>query len=108
MYYRAQTIISRKVLKELTAVEKSSAEHIFNAEALSHVLELYTNFRAQSEKKMNDLADSHPEMHRRLSHSLALSSVHKIEETTLHELYERQLITPKLYITLKEEIQNNA
>ncbi len=108
MYYRAQTIISRKVLKELTAVEKSSAEHIFNAEALSNVLELYTNFRAQSEKKMNDIADSHPEMHRRLSHSLALSSVHKIEETTLHELYERQLITPKLYITLKEEIQNNG
>ncbi len=108
MYYRAQTIISRKVLKELTAVEKSSAEHIFNAEALSHVLDLYTNFRAQSERKMNDLADSHPEMHRQLSHSLALSSVHKIEETTLHELYERQLITPKLYITLKEEIQNNG
>lgn len=107
-YYRAQTIISRKVLKELTAIEKSSAEHIFNAEALAHVLELYTNFRAQSEKKMNDLASVHPEMHKRLSHSLALSSVHKIEEVALHELYERQLITPKLYIALKEEIQKNA
>ena len=108
MYYRAQTIISRKVLKELTAVEKSSAEHIFNAEALTHVLELYTNFKNQSEKKLQNLADTNPQLHARLSYRLALSAVHKIEEATLHELYERQLITPKLYIALKEEIQNNA
>jgi monovalent cation:H+ antiporter, CPA1 family len=104
MYYRAQTIISRKVLKELSAVDQSSAEHIFSAEALSHVVELYTTFRAQSEKKMLDLAVSHPETHKRLSHTLAASSVHKIEEATLSELYERQLITPKLYIALKEEL----
>ena len=106
MYYRAQTIISRKVLKELTAVDHSSAEHIFNAEALAHVLELYANFRAQSEKKMNELASANPEIHKHLSRALANQTVHKIEETTLHELYERQLITPKLYITLKEELQD--
>ena len=106
MYYRAQTIISRKVLKELTAVDHSSAEHIFNAEALAHVLELYANFRAQSEKKMNELASANPEIHKHLSRTLANQTVHKIEEITLHELYERQLITPKLYITLKEELQD--
>jgi CPA1 family monovalent cation:H+ antiporter len=104
MYYRAQTIISRKVLKELTAIDHTSAEHIFNAEALAHVLALYTNFRTQSEKKMNDLAATHPETHKRLSRSLALETVHKIEESALHELYERQLITPKLFIALKEEL----
>ncbi|KKT78755.1 MAG: hypothetical protein UW75_C0038G0002 [Parcubacteria group bacterium GW2011_GWF2_44_8] len=106
MYYRAQTIISRKVLKELTDVDKGSAEHIFNAEALAHVLDLYANFRTQSEKKMNDLAATHPEIHKRLSRTLATQTVHKIEESTLHKLYERQLITPKLYITLKEELQD--
>jgi CPA1 family monovalent cation:H+ antiporter len=106
MYYRAQTIISRKVLKELTAIDHGSAEHIFNADALANVLELYTNFRTQSEKKMNDVADANPETHKRLSKTMATQTVHKIEETTLHELYERQLITPKLYITLKEELQD--
>lgn len=104
MYYRAQTIISRKVLKELTAIDHSSAEHIFNADALAHVLELYTNFRTQSEKKMNDIAAANPETHKRLSRALAMQTVHKIEESALHELYERQLITPKLFITLKEEL----
>jgi monovalent cation:H+ antiporter, CPA1 family len=105
MYYRAQTIISRKVLKELEAIDKPSAEHIFSAEALSHVLELYTTFKNQSEKKMNDLAAAHPDQHRELSQKLAVYGTHKIEENVLTELYERQLITPKLYIALQEELQ---
>lgn len=105
MYYRAQTIISRKVLKELQSVDKSNAEHIFNAEALTSVLELYTNFKTQSEKKLNDLALAYPERHRKMSFKLATCGVHKIEEHTLTELFERQLITPKLYISLKEELR---
>ena len=108
MYYRGQTIIARKVLKVLGSINQSDAEHIFTAAALKHVTDLYNNFRTQSEKKMLDLAQTYPETHTRLSHALALRGVHKIEENTLHELYERQLITPKLYIALKEELQNNS
>jgi monovalent cation:H+ antiporter, CPA1 family len=105
LYYRAQTIISRKVLKELKAIDTNSAEHIFTKDALEHVLELYTNFKSQSEKKMNELASAHPERYRQLSEKLALFGINKIEEHTLTELYERQLITPKLYITLSEELK---
>ncbi len=105
MYYRAQTVISRKVLKELSAIDKSSAEHIFNAEALAQVITLYTTFQSQSEKKMSDLAAAHPEQLQTLSRSLAVLGTRKIEENILSELYERQLITPKLYIALKEELQ---
>ncbi len=104
MYYRAQAIISRKVLKELMSIDKSSAEHIFTAEALEHVLALYQNFMEQSQKKLNDVITANPERHKVLSERLATYSVHKVEENTLHELYERQLITPKLYIALQEEI----
>lgn len=104
MYYRAQTIISRKVLKELSAVDKSSAEHIFNAAALEKVVALYTTFQAQSEKKMTELAATHGERLHALSRSLAILGTHKIEESILNELYERQLITPKLFIALKEEL----
>ena len=104
MYYRAQTIISRKVIKELEKVDKLSAEHIFSADALNHVLELYTTFKTQYEKKMNDVAINNPTIYKKLSYQLAKHGVHTIEETVLHELYERQLITPKLYIALKEEL----
>lgn len=105
MYYRAQTIISRKVIKELAAIDKSSAEHIFSAEALSEVLRLYTNFKDQSQKKMSEVATEHPDRYRQLSEKLAKFGVRKIEEGVLSELYERQLLTPKLYITLKEEMK---
>ncbi len=104
MYYRAQTIISRKVLKELTGIDKDSAEHIFSREALTRVIELYTTFKDQSEKKMNEVAKANPALYSKLSEQLAKSGVHKIEENLLAELYENQLLTPKLYISLKEEL----
>lgn len=104
LYYRAQTIISRKVLKELSAIDYSNAEHIFSAEALSHVTDLYTTFKGQSEKKMNETAAKFPERYHILSEKLAQYGAGKIQEKVLHDLYERQLITPKLYINLSEEI----
>jgi monovalent cation:H+ antiporter, CPA1 family len=104
MYYRAQTIISRKVLKELKAIDTESAEHIFTEEAFKHVIDLYTGFQSQSEKKMTAVASEHPAITEPLAASLANCGVHKIEEVALHELFERQLITPKLYIALKEEL----
>ncbi len=103
MYYRAQAIISRKVVKELTAIDTESASHIFTREALTRVIDLYTTFKEQSERKMQDIAVQHKVRYEALARTLALRGVHKIEETMLHELYERQLITPKLYVTLKEE-----
>ncbi|MEZ4104225.1 MAG: sodium:proton antiporter [Candidatus Paceibacterota bacterium] len=104
MYYRAQAIISRKVLKELSVIDQPSAEDIFSKEALEHVTELYTSFRNNSEKKMNDTAEKHPEHYQKMSYVLATHGVEKIEENVLHELYERDLITPKLYITLSDEL----
>ena len=105
LYYRAQSILSRKVLKELKAIDTDSAQHIFTPEALVHVLELYTNFRNQSEKKMQEIAETYPQRYTSLSETLARYGIHKVEEHALLELYERQLITPKLYIALGEELK---
>lgn len=105
LYYRAQSIISRKVLKELRTIDTDSAKHIFTAEALTHVLDLYTNFRNQSEKKMQEIATAHPERYQALSQKLAQYGLQKVEENALAELFERELITPKLHVTLAEELK---
>ncbi|USN88059.1 MAG: sodium:proton antiporter [Candidatus Nomurabacteria bacterium] len=107
MYYRAQAIISRKALKELTAIDKPSAEHIFTKEALAHVVKLYTTFKENSEQKMEATATKHTERYEKLAFELATHGVEKIQENVLHELYERGLITPKLFITLSEEMGEN-
>jgi hypothetical protein len=105
MYYRAQAIISRKVVKELTALHTKHTGHIFNKETIEKVLTLYTTFKEQSERKMNDIAIGHKVRYETLARTLALRGVAKIEESLLHDLYERQLITPKLFVLLKEEFE---
>jgi endonuclease/exonuclease/phosphatase (EEP) superfamily protein YafD len=104
LYYRAQSIVSRKVLKELAAIGHEQAEHIFTPEALERVTQLYRSFKERSEAKMKDIAQSNKSRYDTIARDLAICGVHKIEETVLHELYERQLITPKLFVTLTDEI----
>ncbi len=107
MYYRAQTIIARKVLKELVNLQSDSAESIFTASAMTHVTDLYTTFRTESEKKMQVIAVDNPGIALVLSERLAQFSVHKIAETVLEEIRERELITQKLSIVLREDIAHD-
>lgn len=105
MYYRAQTIISRKVLKTLGKVEQQYATSIFTNEALNHVIELYTTFKEQSDKKMGSTLEANRAICKPLLDRLALCGVHKIEENILEEIYEQEFVTPKLYIALQEELK---
>jgi CPA1 family monovalent cation:H+ antiporter len=105
MYYRAQTIISRKVLKTMAGIEHEEASSIFTDAALLHVIDLYTLFREQSQKKMNATFEANREVCTPLVNTLALCGVHKIEENVLEELLEQEFVTPKLFLALKEELQ---
>ena len=104
MYYRAQVILSRKVLKELNNIDPKYARSIFTPEALEHVTSVYQNFKQQSDDKMRKLLAENNTILSPLSESLAQCGIHKIEENLLDELFERQLITPKLLITLKNDL----
>lgn len=105
MYYRAQAIISRKVLKTLGTIEKESAQNIFTPEALTHVTNLYNKFKEQSDVKMNSTYDANQEICSKVAYQLALSGVNRIEEHVLEEIYEQEFITPKLHLTLQEEFK---
>ncbi len=105
MYYRAQTIIARKVLKTLGSIEHDSASNIFTHEALTHVIDLYTTFKDQSEKKMNTTEDTNKAICEVLTQTLAQCGVQRIKENTLMEIYEQEFITPKLYLVLVEELK---
>lgn len=104
MYYRAQSIISRKVIKELTVLEQVS-KTIFTHDAVKHVHELYTSFRENSEQKLKNLSADNVKQAEDLAKSLAKHGVHTIEEAVLEDIYRKELITPKLYITLKDELK---
>jgi len=103
MYYRAQTIISRKVLKEIDLLKRVSSS-IFTSGAVIHVHNLYTTFKQNSEQKLVNLANENQVAARALAETLAEHSVHTIEENVLSDIFKQELITPKLYITLNEEV----
>lgn len=107
MYYRAQVILSRKVLKEIGNIDNLYAQNIFTPEALEHTVTLYTNFKNQSEQKMHHLHQLHPGIITPLTEDLAHRGVIKIEENLLTSLFERELITPKLHVTLKNELRKH-
>lgn len=102
-YYRAQAIISRKVLKELSRMDLKDEDTIFTKHALAHVTKLYEGYRNGSSEKMRDIGALHPETTARIEAALAARGVSKVEEQVLSRLHARELITPKLFITLKEE-----
>lgn len=103
MYYRAQTIISRKVLKEIDLLKRVSSS-IFTSGAVVHVHNLYTTFKQNSEQKLINLASKNQAAARTLAETLAEHSVHTIEENVLSDIFKQELITPKLYIALNEEL----
>jgi len=103
-YYRAQAIISRKVVKEITSMSGTSASTIFTSEAVTHVQDLYTTFKTQSLKKLTALAATNPTEATRLAYTLAQHAVHTIEQTMLEKINRQQLITPKLFVTLRDEV----
>jgi CPA1 family monovalent cation:H+ antiporter len=102
MYYRAQAIISRKVLKELALLEKASA-NIFTDAAVTHVHQLYSTFKQNAERKLHNLSASDESAAGRLAETLAQSSVQSIEENVLADIFEKELITQKLFIALNHE-----
>lgn len=102
-YYRAQSIISRKVLKEIGKITPDDAASVFSTASMTHVTEVYTKYREGSEAKMEAIEKQHPVLTERLGEQFAARGVAKVEEHVLEELYERRFLTPKLLVTLKEK-----
>ncbi len=102
-YYRAQAIISRKVLKELALLDHASSV-IFTSDAVKYVEKLYKSFKKNSVEKLLSLSSENTVAARHLAESLAGYSVKNIEETVLEDIHRNELITEKLYVILKDEL----
>lgn len=53
---------------------------------------------------MIELEATYPAIVKKLERKLATQGISKVEEHTLNDLYERELVTPKLYLNLKEDL----
>lgn len=108
LFYRAQKILAKKVLKELGALSRDFENPIFTAIALQRTRTLYEHYQARAHEHLQALVREHTGAIRELDEALALRSVYRIEERYLSRLHGRGLLSPKLFITLREEYEKKA
>jgi monovalent cation:H+ antiporter, CPA1 family len=102
MYYRAQAIIARKVVKELMTLLESEHKEIFNSEAINKTIALYKGFREGSLAKMNEVLEANPELVKKINKDLAQRSVLTVESVMLHKFADEEFITPKVNVSLRD------
>lgn len=108
MYYRTLVILSRTALRELHLINRTHADRIFGAQAVDHITDFYTTFLSGATLKMHMHEEESPETCRKFSERLARRSVLEVESRTLSELYEREMITPKVYLEIKKTLDEAA
>jgi CPA1 family monovalent cation:H+ antiporter len=109
MYYRAQSILASKVLRNLDALLKESDIEVFrNAPEMQKVMDLYVSFRENSGKKMRAVFEANREALEKMNETFAVRGLFKTEEAALNDLYRKEMITPKLHIMLYNELERKS
>lgn len=105
-YYRALSIVSRKVIKELQNLSEAFRDegHVV-IQSIQKTIEIYTRYREGSTTKLDDLRLRYPDDMAVLDIALARFALYKSESDMLHDLKEREMITPKVFITLTKRFE---
>lgn len=105
MYYRAQEIIARKVIKYFQTFVLKNGYNVFGDEKVFNVvLEQYHSFQSGSRVKMLECVSCGSEGIARMCEEFGRKGVLKAEEDEIDELTNNEMITPKLSILLRNEL----
>ncbi|MCD5383059.1 hypothetical protein LR002_02970, partial [Candidatus Gracilibacteria bacterium] len=100
---RAKVVITRKVLKELEGLKDLNLG--FDKKHFDEVQDLYRKFYKIAEEKKDVLFAKNKKEISEIEAKLVEKSLLKLEEKVVKDLYEKEIITPKLYIKFIEEIE---
>jgi hypothetical protein len=101
---RARVIITRKVIKELRAL--SEIDFGFDKKVFGEIIDLYAMFNKNADEKRIKIFSSHRATINAIESKLINKSLLKLEEQVVKDLYNKEIITPKLYIRFMENIEN--
>lgn len=100
---RARVIITRKVIKELKWL--SEIDFWFDKNVFSEIISLYSSFNKTADEKRINIFSNHKATINAIESRLVNKSLLKLEEKVVKDLYNKEIITPKLYIKFMEEIE---
>lgn len=102
MYYRAQEIIARKVLKEFTAMKNRRDLHSVEYQRLiEKILAAYQAFRDDAHARVEELLADHASFLASIDEHFGRESLRKACEDGLSQLTRKNMLSPKLTILLE-------
>ncbi len=104
LYYRGLAIILRKVMRELERITCEYPIGIFEPHALERTIKLYRELREDAILRMNHIVEALPQEIETLNKKLTARATHKVTESILHDLHKKEMLTPKVYIELQDEL----
>ncbi len=102
--YRTKFIISSQVLKNLE--ELKQIDFWYPKNIFDKVESLYKNFHQEAEEEINKLKAQYPWKVLSMNYKLLEKALVKIEEKLLKELFEKEIITKKLYNFFVDEFES--
>ncbi|CAG7856555.1 hypothetical protein MCAMS1_01082 [biofilm metagenome] len=105
LYYRTQYKLILKVIEELENMENSRLYEVFNdKQALEKVLTVFNELKIRTEERMKEEIKINQFLLDRLNQQLAKKLLYETQNQALNELHGSEIITTKLYISLKKEL----
>ncbi len=100
---RTRVIITRKVIKELKLL--LDIEFPIDKNIIEKIINIYENFHNEARGKLEIIEKKYKSTIMIIESNLTNKTLLKIEEWVIEDLYKKEIITPKLYIKFKEEIE---
>ena len=100
---RTRVIITRRVVKELKILLE--IEFPIDKKIIEDIIEVYQSFHNEARAKMDYISNKYKSSIMIIESNLTNKTLLKIEEEVIENLYEKEIITPKLYIKFKDEIE---
>lgn len=104
LYYRAKVIITRKVVKEMSEFSGENVK-LFSAEDVKPVIDRYKAYNKAAEAKIAQLVKDHGAVLDKVNANLAILAADKHQHELLDELLHRELVTPKVYVSLRGKLE---
>lgn len=106
MYYRAQVVLIGKVIRHLETLDERGEGRVFGGcAALGLVIGQYRAFEAEARRQMEAVFDKYRDALDRLNEEFAERGLFRAEEKVLQNLLRKELVTPKLYAILYNELE---
>jgi CPA1 family monovalent cation:H+ antiporter len=107
LYYRTQYLLISKVLEELYCLENSHLSEIFDEpQTIQNVIAIYQHLKAVTEQQMQHEIESNQELLDQLNEQSAINLLQTVQNDTLNELHDNEIITAKLHVLLNKELNH--